>query len=99
MYTTQTNDITFERFKNFATAAQNLREEAARLQDVINQEAKPGGTDDAEFVDTPIATKAELLVMMSYLTDFRQFNDGDGSGELAVARWGWLVPFINQSPA
>jgi hypothetical protein len=101
-YNAQKNAVFFERLKNWGVAMQNLREEAARLQDVFNQEARPGGQDHEDYVDTDIATKAEVIGLYSYMTEFRQFNDGNGpadAGKLQVARWGQLMPFIDTTPA
>lgn len=101
-YNPNKNTVFFDRLKNWAVAAQNLREEAARLQDIFNQEARPGGSDDPAYVDTAIATKAEVIGLYSYMTEFRQFNDGNGpadAGKLQVARWGQLIPFTDTTPA
>jgi len=99
-YSADKNLTTFQRMKNLCVALQNIREEAVRLQNVHDQEAKPGGVADAAYVDTDIATVAEFEVMYSYLTEFREFNDGNGpTAGLQVARWGQLVPFIDTTPA
>ncbi len=89
------NQILFERVRDFAKAAQNLREEAVRIKNIKDQEAQ----GHADHDDTEIATVAELDTMISYLTDFLAFNDGSGAGAFAVARWGWLVPFVDTTPA
>lgn len=89
------NDVLFVRIQEAAKAFQNLWEEAQRLKKVKSQEAQ----GNVAHVNTAIATVAELDVFISYLTDFCQFNDGTGTGALAIARWGWLLPFIDTTSA
>ena len=53
------NDIFFRRAQNWASALVNLLEERDRLIDLYTNEAN----GDAAFVDTSIATTAELIAL------------------------------------
>ena len=94
-YDASKNQAFFERLRNWAREAQNLREEGLRLLNVKSQEAN----GDPAYDDTEIATTGEADTLASYITEFLQFNDGDGSGALAIASWGQLLPFIDTTPA
>lgn len=91
------NRVLYERARAFASAMQNLREEAQRLRDIFLQEVKPGGVDSQFFVDTDIATKAELTSIMDYCADFKSLNES--VQVIAADRASWLLPFIDTIPA
>lgn len=98
-YTVDTNQVMFQRLKNFAVAAQNLAEEAARLRAIYNQEAAPFGNPVAAFDDTDIATVSEAQTFQSYLADFIVFHNGGGTLSDAPRGIAWALPFINTTPA
>jgi hypothetical protein len=91
------NLIFFQRLKAAAVAAQNLREEGQRLRDIIALEASPGNVDNAAFVDTTIATKADAKNLIGYLGEFALFNE---NGVLTqFNRRDYLTPFTDTTPA
>lgn len=91
------NRVLHERCKAYAVAMQNLREEGARLRDIFLQEAKPGGVADAAFVDTEIATTAEIVGIIDYAADFKSLNESVAVG--AAGRGLWLLPLVDTTPA
>lgn len=91
------NQALFDRLRNFAAMLQNAREEGARLAAIRDVEAKPGGVDDAAFVDTSIATKAAALNLLSMADELRLFFE---NGPLSqFNRKDYLVPFVDTTQA
>ena len=94
----QKNQIFFERARNWAAAVANLQEERQRLIDLYNNEASPGGVDEATFVDVPsIATKAELILLATKVMTPLNTMITAGSGSLAAEAGGrmqYLTPFL-----
>lgn len=63
-WSAQKNQIFFERCQNWAASVVNLLEERNRLIALYNNEAN----GDAAFVDTEIATTAELVALAGTMT-------------------------------
>jgi hypothetical protein len=82
-----------ERVKNYAVAMQNLREEGDRLKDWYFQEI----TGSEFFVNTDVATTAEIGSMINYMTDFEKLNTSEAVA--ADARRISLIPFLATTPA
>jgi hypothetical protein len=92
-WSAQKNQIFFERARNWAAAVKNLLEERDRLIDLYNNEAHKGGTDDAAFVDTAIATKTELVALATnVMTPFS--NMVNNVAVTTAARMQYLTPFL-----
>ena len=87
------NLLFHERVKNYAVAMQNLREEGERLKDWYFQEV----TGNQFFVNTDVATTAEVVAMMNYMTDFESLNTNVAVA--ADARRISLIPFLPDDPA
>jgi len=87
------NERFHERVKNYAVAMQNLREEGDRLKDWYFQEI----SGNQFFVNTEIATTAEIGSMVNYMTDFEKLNSSEAV--LADARRISLIPFLATTPA
>lgn len=90
------NRIFAERMKAFAVAEAALAEEAQRLRTVFIQQLQ---SDPVTFVDTAIATKAEIVTAQSYLTDFLVFHNGGGALGNTTRGTAWLLPLIDTTPA
>lgn len=90
------NLIYARRCQNFSVAMQNLAEEAARLRTIFSQELQ---SSPAAFVDTPIATVAEITTVQSYLTEFQTFHNGGGALADVPRGVAWTLPFFDSEPA
>lgn len=86
------NQVFFQRAQNWAAAAINLLEERNRLIDIYNNEAN----GDPAFIDTDIATVAELIALaINVMTPFN--NMINNISVTTAARIQYLTPFlINQ---
>lgn len=85
---TNKNDIFFRRCQNWAAAVVNLLEERDRLIDLYTNEAN----GDAAFVDTDIATTAELVALAGVMNAMdAMVNDGAVS---QADRMPLLTPFL-----
>lgn len=87
------NQVFHERVRNYAAAMQNLREEGKRLGDWYFQEISGSGF----FVNTDIATTAEVTSMVNYFTDFEKLNTNEAV--VASDRRVNLIPFLPNAPA
>jgi len=84
----QKNDIFFRRAQNWAASLTNLLEERDRLIDLYTNEAN----GDAAFVDTNIATTAELVALAGVMN---AINDAVNNGVVSQAnRVPLLTPFL-----
>lgn len=91
------NSIEFQRMKNLAIAARQISREAQAIKDVYNQEMKPGGTPNAAYVNTTIATTAEFDTAISFLTEFITFYGGGGTLANTNRGLAWLLPFLDDT--
>jgi hypothetical protein len=96
-YNAVKNLVFHQRIQNLAVAYQNLREEGERLRDMYLAEVAPGGVQNAAFVDTTIASKAEVISIIDYISDVRSFNGSVAVG--AANRASWLLPLVDTNPA
>ncbi|KKN09817.1 hypothetical protein LCGC14_1042900 [marine sediment metagenome] len=70
-YSAEKHAVFSDREKNWFNQFQNLRDEAGRLDEIYTNETTSGA--DADFVDTPNASKQEHIdgiVFMRRLVDF-----------------------------
>jgi len=84
----QKNDIFFRRAQNWAAALVNLLEERDRLIDLYTNEAN----GDADFVDTNVATTAELVQLAGVMN---AINAAVNNATVATEdRMPLLTPFL-----
>lgn len=84
----QKNEIFFRRAQNWASAVVNLLEERDRLIDLYTNEA----SGDPAFVDTAIATTAELVALAGVMNAMDAMVN---NGVVATAdRMPLLTPFL-----
>lgn len=82
------NEILFQRCQNWAAAVVNLLEERDRLIDLYNNEAN----GDAAFVDTSIATTAEVVALAGVMNAMNaMINNGTVTQQ---DRMPLLTPFL-----
>lgn len=90
-WSAQKNQIFFQRAQNWAAAVINLLEERDRLIDLYTNEAN----GDAAFVDTDIATTAELVALAGAMNAMdAMINNGVVSQS---NRMPLLTPFLADS--
>lgn len=92
----QRNQIYHERCRNFAVKMQSLAEEAARLRVIFTQQLQ---SEPEEFVDTAVATAAEITTFQSYLTELLIFHNGGGTLNNTPRGVAWTLPLIDTTPA
>lgn len=89
-YDANKHQLFSDRCKNLATAYQNLREEAAKLDAIYVNETASGA--DAAFVDTGNATKAEH---QDLITTMRAYKDFFENVQVSAAdRTQHITPFL-----
>ncbi len=87
-YDANKNEIFFKRAQNWAAAMVNLLEERDRLIDIYNNEAN----GHVDFVDTNIATTAELVALSGVMN---AVNNAINNGTVAQQdRMPLLTPFL-----
>lgn len=88
-WSTQKNDIFFRRAQDWVASLVSLLEKRNRLTELYTNEAQ----GDPAFVDTPIATTAELIDLAGVMNALDTLVNGGGT----VAnqdRMGLLTPFL-----
>lgn len=89
MYNASKHAVFSQRVEAWMKQAQELRDEASRLNLIYTSEAASGA--DSAFVDTAIATKQEHIDGIVFMRTFRDFcagthEDGTGGGVTTIAR-------------
>lgn len=93
-YTADNHDHFSRRMQNLVMRLQSVREEAAKLVDIYQNETGSGA--DPEWVDTPIATAAEHVDGILLCQSLEAFVDNGAVAQ--VDRTLWMTPFLQVAP-
>jgi hypothetical protein len=89
-FTTSNMQIFSQRVQRWMLAAQNLRDEAVRLNAIYVNETASG--TDPQWADTDIALAAEHVDAINCFADFKKFWENEALS--TVDRQVWITPFI-----
>lgn len=91
-YTKQNMNVFSSRCRAFMASFQNLRQEAAKLDAIYENEA--GSGSDPEWVDTNGITADEHIDVILMCRDFKKFIENEAVA--TIDRQVWITPFIQE---